>query len=280
MNRPQASKSKHSPLTIYKLGTAAILLLTAAIGLIAFLAFFEKDSRYFENSPAKIILYAILALAVIFALSAFFTSKKIGKIEVAKKTPYKLSLIPAATAIAVFTVAATEITKGDNSTISIVIAISLLPVALYHLSDVFKFPSSVKLALGYVKIIFCILLISKLYLDFNVELNSPLKLLAQFSAVTAVLSILSDLRILINRASTGYFICAKIGYLTIPLLGAIGALTEVVCNLDKYGIDLLIYPIYFLSAAIPTAVNFFTASASTLTNEADPPSESAEKETE
>lgn len=280
MNRPQASKSKRSPLTVYKLGTAVILLLTAAIGLIAFLAFFENGSRYFEDSPAKIILYVSLALAVIFALSAFFTSKKIGKIEITKKTPYNLSLIPTATAIAVFAIAATEITKGDNGTISIIMVISLLGVALYHLSDVFKFPSSVKLALGYVKIIFCILLISKLHLDFDVELNSPLKLLTQFSAATLVLSTLSDLRVLIDRASTGYFICSKICYLTVSLLGAVGALTEVVCNLDKYGIDLLIYPIFFLSAAIPTAVRFFTASASTETDEAAPSSEPIEKEAE
>lgn len=280
MNRPQASESKRSPLTIYKLGTAVILFLIAAVGLIAFLAFFENDSRYFEDSPVKIILYVILALAIVFAISAFFTSKKIGKIEIAPKTLYNLSLIPTATAIAIFAIAATEITKGDNGTISIIMAISLLGVALYHLSDVLKFSNTIKLALGYVKIIFCILLISKLHLDFDVELNSPLKLLTQFSAATAVLSTLSDLRILIDRASTGYFICSKICYLTVSLLGTVGALTEVACNLDKYGIDLLIYPVFFLSAAIPTAVRFFTASASTETDEAAPPSEPTETEPE
>jgi len=265
---------------MYKLGTAVILFLTVAVGLIAFLAFFENDSRYFEDSPAKIILYVILALAVVFAISAFFTSKKIGKIEIAQKTSYNLSLIPTATAIAVFAIAATEITKGDNGTISIIMAISLLGVALYHLSDVLKFSSSARLALGYVKIIFCILLIAKLYIDFKVELNAPIKLLTQFSAATLVLSTLSDLRFLIDRASTGYFICSKICHLTVSLLGAVGALTEVVCNLEKYSIDLLIYPIFFLSAAIPTAVNFFTASVSIEADESTPPSESTEKEAE
>ncbi len=280
MNRPQTSESKHSLLKIYKLGSAVILLLTAAVGLTVFLAFFENDSRYFQDSPAKIVLYAILALSVIFALSSFFASKRIGKLELAQKAPYNLSFIPAATAIAVFAIAATEITKGDNSIISIIMTISLLGVALYYLADVLRFPKSAKLALGYVKIIFCLLLISKLHLDFDVELNSPLKLLTQFSAATAVLITLSDLRILIDRASTGYFIFSKICYLTVSLLASIGALTEVVCNLDKYGIDLLIYPIFFLSAAVPTAVKFFTTSASIETIEATPSIESTEKETE
>lgn len=280
MNSPQTSESKRSPLTIYKLGTAVTLLLSAVIGLIAFLAFFENDSRYFANSPVKIILYVILALSVLFALSSFFTSKKIGKIEIAQKTPYSLSLIPTATAIATFAIAATEIAKGDNSVISIIMTISLLGVALYYLADVLRFPKSAKIALGYVKIIFCVLLISKLHLDFYVELNSPIKLLTQFSAAAAVLSTLSDLKILINRGSAGYFIFSKVCFLTISLLASIGALTEVVCSLDKYGVDLLIYPIFFLSVAIPTAVKFFTASASPETDEAPLPSDPTEKETE
>lgn len=274
MNRSKSSDAKRSPLAIYKLGAAVILLLTAVVGMIAFLAFFDSDSRYFKSSPAKIVLYVILAFAVIFAISAFFASKKIGKIEIKQKTPYNLSLIPTATSIAVFAIAATEITTGDNSIISIIISISLLGVALYHLADVLKISATAKLALGYVQIIFCILLISKLHLDFDVELNSPIKLLTQFSAATAVLSTLSDLRFLIDRASTGYFIFSKICCLTVSLLASIGALTEVVCNLDKYGIDLLIYPILFLAAAVPTAVRFFTA-----TTAPDSEPEPSEKET-
>ena len=253
MNDPKTTATKQKLLKAYKLGTAAVLALTAVLGLISFLAFFDSGARYFENSPIKIILYVILALAVLFAISAAFTSKRIGKIEIAPKAPYSLSLIPTATAIAVFAIAATETAKGDNSTLSIIIAISLLGAALYHLADVLNFSGAARLALGYVKILFCVLIIAKLYLDFKVELNSPIKLLAQFSAATAVLSTLSDLRSLIDRESTGYFILSKICYLTASLLGAIAALTEVVCNLDKYNLDLLIYPILFFAAAIPAA---------------------------
>ena len=277
MNDSKASTPKHSPLAIYKLGTAVILAFLAVIGLISFLAFFDSDARYFENSPVKYVLYVILALAVLFALSSIFLSKKIGKIGIAQKAPYNISLIPTATAIAVFAVAAIETIKSDNSTLSIIIVISLLGAALYHLTDVLKLPTAAKLALGYVKILFCVLIIAKLYLDFKVELNSPIKLIAQFSAATAVLSILSDLRFLIDRASTGYFIFSKICYLTTSLLGAIAALTEVVCNLDKYNFDLLIYPILFFAAAIPTAVRFFTAR---IANEAEASNETHDQNTD
>lgn len=280
MNRSQTIDAKRSPLTVYKLTTAIILLLTAAVGLVSFLAFFDADSRYFKNSPVEIILYVILALAVFFAASAFISFKGSKEINTVHKTPYLLPLIPTGTAISVFAIAATEITKGDKSTFSIIIAISLLGVALYHLSDILSFPTEAKLALGYVKIIFCILLIAKLHLDFQVELNSPLKLLTQFSAATAILSTLSDLRILIDRPITGYFIFSKICYLTVSLLGAIGALTEVACHLDKYNLDLLIYPILFLSASIPTAVRFFTATLSIRSSKPIPTTEINEKEPE
>lgn len=265
-----------SKLTIYKLCTATILALVAIVGLISFLAFFEGDARYFKSSPIAIILYIILAITVIVAISAAFLSKKIGKIEITPQTPYMLSLIPTATATAVLIISIFEIVKGNSSTHAILIAITILGVALYHLADVVKFSPTVKLALGYVKIFFCILLIIKLHLEFKVELNSPLKLLTQFSAATAILSTLSDLRILLNRIPSGYFILSNICFLAVSLLGAIGALTEVASHPEKYTLDLLIYPILFLAIAIPTAVRFFTAKPAKEAEEA-PTEEPAEK---
>ena len=73
----ELQQMNRSKLTIYKLCTAAILALVAVVGLISFLAFFEGDARYFKSSPIAIILYIILAIAVIVAISAAFLSKKI-----------------------------------------------------------------------------------------------------------------------------------------------------------------------------------------------------------
>jgi hypothetical protein len=260
-----------SKLSIYKLCTAVVLITTAILGLVSFLALFEKDERYFKSSPIIIALYITVALAVLLGISAAFLSKKIGKIKIAPRAPYMLSLIPTATAVAVLAISIIEITKGNSGTHAILIAITLLGVAFYHLADVIKIPPAIRLALGYVKILFCILIITKLHLEFKVELNSPLKLLTQFSAATAILSTLTDLRILLDRISTGYFILSKICFLTVSLLGAIGALTEVASHPQKYTLDLLIYPILFLAVAIPTAVGFFTVKE-------DPGSDSAPQE--
>ena len=247
-----------SKLTIYKLCTAVILAMTAVIGLVSFLVFFDGDARYFKSTSIASILYITLALTAILAISAAFLSERIGKIEIAPQSPV-LSLIPAATAITILIISIIEIVKGNTTSYATLTSVLLLGVAFYHLADALKAPAALKLALGYVKIIFCILIITRLHLDFKVELNSPLKLLAQFSAAAAILSTLSDLRLIIDKSSTGYFILSKICFLTASLLGAIGALTEVVSHPDKYTIDLLIYPVLFLAMAIPSAVSFFTA---------------------
>ena len=246
-----------SKLTIYKLCTAVILAMTAVIGLVSFLVFFDSDARYFKSTSIASILYITLALTAILAISAAFLSERIGKIEIAPQSPV-LSLIPAATAITILIISIIEIVKGNTTSYATLTSVLLLGVAFYHLADALKAPAALKLALGYVKIIFCILIITRLHLDFKVELNSPLKLLAQFSAATTILSTLSDLRVIIDKSSTGYFILSKICFLTASLLGAIGALTEVASRPDKYTIDLLIYPILFLTMAIPSAVSFFT----------------------
>ena len=276
MNRTQPKAARLSPLAIYKLATAALMLTIAIFGLIAFLAFFKNDSRYFDSSVPKVILYAALALGALLAVSAFFASKKIGKIVSAQKTPAILSLMPAGAALAALAVSIIEMTKGNKTSLSLAITVSLLGVAFYHLSSLLKLPSPLKLALGYVRIAFCVILIAKLHLDFHVELNSPVKLLTQFSAATAMLCTLSELRDLLGRSSTGYFICSRVCFLAVSLLGAIGALTEVASNLDKYNIDLLIYPILFLASAIPTAVEFFSSEVSSKTDETDVDENNAE----
>ena len=52
-------------------------------------------------------------------------------------------------------------------------------------------------------------IIALLYLDFNIELNSPFKLAVQFGAVALILGTIADARSMLSRIKAGWFIFFK-----------------------------------------------------------------------
>ena len=94
-------------------------------------------------------------------------------------------------------------------------------------------------------------------MDLNVELNAPMKLSIQFTAIAAIMSTLSDLRITIGKENVGFYTFSKISFLILALFTAAGVLLESIPKYESYGITYVILPLYLLSLAIPTSIRFF-----------------------
>ena len=247
--------SKESALfNLYKLGAIAAAVLSILIGIVLY-HYHMNESRYFINTSATTVSLILLAMNIGFALTPIFLFKK-DISTVADHFPtvkYHFSL-PAASAI-ICSVAI--IALSPFSTLSTITAVLAIPSSLYTLLMVFDRSKAWTCITGYLHILFLIATIALLYMDFNVELNAPLKLSIQFTAMAAIMSTLSDLRITIGKESVGLYTFSKIAFLALALFTTTGVILESIPKYESYGIAYVILPLYLLSLAIPTSIRFF-----------------------
>jgi hypothetical protein len=140
---------------------------------------------------------------------------------------------------------------------TLVTSLLALASAAYMACTALGASKTVTVILGYCHVFFLISVLSMLYLDFTVELNAPMKLFVQFTAMAAILSTLSDLRITIGRESVGFYAFTHINLLILSLFTSVGAIVETIPHFSDYGAAYTILPLYLLSLAIPCSVRFF-----------------------
>ena len=250
-------------LNAYKVGAAVLALLTAIFGALSFVTSMTENGRYFVSSVSVTLLYISLALTIIFAFSSVIAFEKNFIIS----TPFKwirfTYLLPAVCIASIivnlFKKLSANSTDEQNRIIEILLVVSAFASLFYLLSIVINFSKTVTAGFGYVFILFCILAIAKFHTDHSLEMNSPFKIIMQFTAAATALSILSDIRTCIGRPGPSQYLISKICSITLSVLCVV---SSAIVYSRGFSTDYIIYAILFLACAICSATELFTSTIS------------------
>ena len=265
--------------TVYKIASAAMIIFLLIIGAMVFPLSFEVDGRYMISSPAVIALYVAIGLAVVFALSSFLFFKGLtvsAPCTTTKRVTALLSAVASAVPFIYYIYSDVSAKIGVlfaepgtltapysgldtlSTLITVVSAISLI-CSLYLVIRQSKIAA---LIAGYSRVIFLALIITKLYLDFSVELNSPVKILVQFAAVAAMMATTANIKPIVRKQKAAAFLSVEFLSATLCLLCFALFALEIAPHSAKYTADLVAFPIMLLAFGIESAVLLFTCRTS------------------
>lgn len=292
---------------LYKIASFLITLSVTVAGGSALALSFEKHSRYFASSLISIAFAIALGTSVLFALSALYIFKG-EAVKESNSTAAKIFSIVSAVgasisfiyyiyADAAANLAANSAPAGSAEavyegpeTITIALIITGAIAAAYSIFKAFSNNKAVTLFAGYIRVIFFALIITLFYLDFSVELNSPIKLLIQFGACAAMLATLAELRVIVGRSIASLFVATKLLTMIFACLNLAALCIQIIPNIDKYGHAYLLFPALLFICGIESGFELLTCEMmprpkegeefeeSTEIGDSDAPSQNAECE--
>lgn len=243
--------------------SVGLAVLAAVAGGSCVLFSFDGQSRYFTESGWTIALSVLLALCAVCSIVALFLFKKTGaNLETAASSPFRwlnvltsVSLVACACTVIkkLELVNAKPIETGGELTLGMaaVLFMFLLCIA-YSLSKIANRQGAIVTVSGMAELILCLYIIVTLYFDPIIEINSPFKLLIQFTAASVALAVCAEIRQRLSGISAA-------AYVTIKTFSAALGLTSFAVMICLYAKDVtldgyvyLVYSIYFAARTIPT----------------------------
>ena len=195
-------------LSAYRVTATVLALATSLCGVLCAIFALDGKSRYFENSPLTATLWILIAISVAFSLSALFVFKSKHKIELCKY-PRLAGLWGNVPALIALSFPAIIFVGNYSTAFKALAAIVCVLCAMSSLAHLFTFSPNLKLICSYCEILVSIFIISSLYIDLSIEMNSPLKLLIQFSAAAVMIGTLCDCHKTIGHVSPKTHVGAK-----------------------------------------------------------------------
>lgn len=256
MKNQHIHSTDYALFNLYKIGAVSVTVLNILMSIVLFAKNMQEGTRYFQSTSAVKCTLILFIINVCFAASAFIVFRNGESKPVINMGLSKYAfLFPAVAAVAcIFTCIYGE----KFSSIQMILIISALGSIIFAVSHITSVPASASIISGYIQLIFYLLIIYRLYVDFSIEMNAPIKLFIQITAAAAMINTLSDIRFLIGRESVRLFSFSKITFTILSVFTFVGAVIEVAPNVEMYGKDYVIFPFYFMCACIPGAIQFFT----------------------
>ena len=266
--------SSHKPqdmAKIFRYISSVLLFLLTLSCIISFTSGYESETRYFQISWVNLPLAAIAILSLLSAISTAIIFKGCDTAPHANINLRLISILPTIAIIrAMIHVAVKEISSlfeaaelGRSATFDTWAPLLLLTAifaVIYNLLEIFPINRILKLICGALQIIFCIVLIANLYIDFSVELNSPAKLLLQFSAAAIIIYTLAGIRRELKIPNAPLLLASSLITAGMGIANAVALFAEFIPNADKYNNDYSVYPIIFIAFGIKATVDLFTCS--------------------
>lgn len=212
-------------------GAGAAMLSSAAATVFSY----DEAANYFTTNS---ILFSV---AIVFALLAFAFAIIAAIItpteEIAYSSPFGFDFLFALPAVIGLGSGATlmilEFAK-NNSTLLLITGISLLLSVVHVLLCETESKSSF---LGFLPPVACALLIAVLYFDTSLEMNAPMKVIAQCALLPLMLYFTTELRYLLNREMPRLYLALALGSiaaaslcaLAVPVAYLTGALENTNC---------------------------------------------------
>lgn len=175
------------------------------VGIIAAIAALncEVNAKYLGESAATALTMTIVVAIVTPFVCAFLFPNKNDKDSVERKGMNTLLPLAASFYLAFHTLTNDLGIWGDAILLLSIVAVVFFAIKMFSNNIVWKILSAFGVfALGAA-------IIALLYLDFNIELNSPFKLAVQFGAVALILGTIADARSMLSRIKAGWFIFFK-----------------------------------------------------------------------
>ncbi len=244
---------EQNKLSIIRAACAIIAAIAALLGAAAVFLCREEPSRYLNSSPATYAFYLAIALGVVCAVACLFLFKS-GTTEQSERPNLAQRIFGIVAHAALLIAAFTVITSDAPTVIKAIVIISSL-MGSFMSNESGNVNSA--LAGAYAKVLFCILIISMLYIDLTVEMNSPFKLMIQFAAASVALTSLCDARRIAFGISAKLSVGAKV---LACVLGLSSGAVTIVGAIFKGGLvptQYLIYSAYFTAEAIRAIVSLF-----------------------
>lgn len=261
--------------TIYKIASGIVIAALLIVGSVVFATSFEPSSRYFLPSPITFALYAAIGISVAFTLSAFFILKGLSVSPTGVVTSKMTAALSAAASAVPFIY---YIYSDVSERIALLLAAPSSPADSRNGLDILSVMITVTAAISlicflyltirggkisyllaeYTRVIFLALIITKLYLDFSVELNSPVKILLQFAAAAALIATVAKLRPVIGKSQATAFASAQFLSAALCLLCFAMFAFEIAPHSAKYTSDLMVFPIMLLIFGVESIVLLFT----------------------
>lgn len=257
MENQHIHSTDYALLNLYKIGAITATILSMLMSIVLFARSMQEGTRYFQSTAAVKCTLVIFAINVCFAATAFIVFRRGESRPVIDMGLLKYTfMFPAVAAAAcIFSTLYGE----AFTSIHALMLVCALGSILFALSHIINIPASASIISAYVQLAFYLLIISRLYVDFSVEMNAPIKVFIQLTAAVAMINTLSDTRFFIGRESVRLFSFSKISFLILAVFTFAGSLIEVAPDIARYGKDYIIFPFYFMCACIPNAIQFFVS---------------------
>ena len=259
MKKPSYTVGKEkSKLGFLCTATSAVAAIAAITGVIAVLLSRDLSSRYLGNDLAACAFYLAIAIGISLSITSLIIFKSQAKETSAPQTTAQriLTIITSAALLA------SALTVVASDAPSFIKAISLTSALIASLACLISEKSggiNIALVGAYAKTVFCILVISVLYLDMKIEMNSPFKLAIQFAAASVSLTALCDARRIIGGVSAKISVAAKIIVCLLCFAAGAIAISGVIFKGDLIPVTYLIYSVYFIAEAILALVSLWAA---------------------
>ncbi len=249
---PAIEKKKRA---IYMLISLFLTAITAVLGIYVTILSRDNGTRYFSDIQASSLLCLSLSAAITFDISAIFVFKGSRSAPIQAKVNQS-SWIELITVPSILLPAYLAFKDVEGGSLATVFCVSAVVLASACIIAAFTKSPSLKVIKSYLEVLFCILIITSLYLDLVVELNSPYKLLIQFAAAIIILSALADARLMFSRCSAKLFVFAKLTTITLCTLSAA---VNITCFAYKGPIQdqaYLFYSLFFAAKSICTLIEY------------------------
>ena len=265
-NDPIAEKrsSGNTRLKIFLSFGLTLALFLAALGAAAVFYSFNNETRYFTASPITLALAITSAITVALAISAFFVFKG-AKLEQSNthvgtsRCTRLLSVVFMATCahyvISTINTSTDSAEAKSHAYTAILLFLMFVLCAVYEISHVMALNKTLTVISGFARIVFCLYIVSTLYFDMHVEINSPFKLVVQFAAAALAIDTCMEVRDIISGVSTRAYIAAKTLSISIAALTLAISACAIIKNAKFEDLGYLWYSLYFISLAICSCID-------------------------
>ena len=238
--------------------TLATTLAATAVGCMSVISSCEPSSRYFEKTPMSVVFAILLVLSLLLPFAVLLIFKKEDVDATSANQSYKIiarysNILPAllSAILAVFALVYDGLGQWSNA-----VMVLAAVVCIFFVLKLFSRSTVLTVLTGFGVFALCAIIITSLYLDLVIELNSHFKLLTQFGAVGMILGTIADMRSMLSVSPSNRKIGIK-GYL---LLKSVSIAMCAVCSLviiiyflegnKAFEIHYLFYSLLYLAHAI------------------------------
>lgn len=192
---------------IFKILTLTFSVITLIFYILSFATSYDFNIGYFNISPVVIISRILLALTVISSVSCIFIIPKKtitpDNINSGKRFYPAILCTVAFLAYSLFKIYAV-ISVGKWSAVSVFsIIFAILSCVYYFLIFIGIKVSETNFALlGFSQIVWFVTVVASSYFDYSVAQNSPQKIIIMFSAMAAMLYVLSEIKVVLGKQSS------------------------------------------------------------------------------